>query len=86
MRIEYRSVTSHFHDNGFVGDKQGESNMAALMITAFASFFHDEPNSITRGENHYSSSHIQSFSYSNSTLRGIVKVSMKNTRSNVTVR
>lgn len=54
--------------------------MAALLITALALFFKDEQKSISRGENHYSSGHVESFSYSSGVLRGLVKASMKDKR------
>ena len=38
--------------------------MAALSISSLASFLADEQKSLTRGENHYKSNHVESFSYS----------------------
>ena len=44
--------------------------MAALSISSLASFFADEQKSFTRGENHYKSNHVESFSYSDGIIRG----------------
>ena len=60
-------------------------NMAAITITALASFFAGEPKSIQRGENHYKSEHIESFHYSSGIIRGSVQASMKNKSYKVTV-
>ena len=59
--------------------------MAAISIFALTTFFSNEPKSISRGENHYKSGHIESFSYSDRVLRGSVHASMKNKSYKVTV-
>ncbi|KAK3748344.1 hypothetical protein QZH41_011024 [Actinostola sp. cb2023] len=59
--------------------------MAAISIFALTTFFSNEPKSISRGENHYKSGHIESFSYSDGVLRGSVYASMKNKSYKVTV-
>lgn len=51
--------------------------MASLSIAALISFFAEEKKSIERGENHYRSEHIESFSYHQGILRGEVQASMK---------
>ena len=52
--------------------------MAHISISVLASFFNDEPKSLSRGENHYDSGHVESFSYFPGVIRGSVKASMKN--------
>ena len=59
--------------------------MAALLISSLASFFADEQKSLTRGENHYKSNHVESFSYSDGVLRGEIHASMKKKVYKVTV-
>lgn len=59
--------------------------MAALSISSLASFFVDEQKSLTRGENHYQSNHIESFFYNDSVIRGEVHASMKKKIYKVTV-
>lgn len=51
--------------------------MAALSISSLASFFADEQKSLTRGQNHYQSNHIESFFHNNGVIRGAVHASMK---------
>ena len=46
--------------------------MAALSITSLVSFFGNEQKSLTRGENHYKSNHVESFTYSDGIIRGVV--------------
>jgi len=62
-----------------------KSSMAAMSISALASFFADEPKLINRGENHYNSKHVESFEYADSVMRGNVHASMKNRRYKTTV-
>lgn len=59
--------------------------MASLSIAALISFFAEEKKSIERGENHYRSEHIESFSYHQGILRGEVQASMKKKVYRVTV-
>ena len=59
--------------------------MAALSISSLVSFFSDEQKSLTRGENHYKSNHIESFTYSDGIIRGEVHASMKKKVYKVTV-
>lgn len=59
--------------------------MAALSISSLASFFSDEQKSLTRGENHYQSNHIQSFSFSDGVVHGEVHASMKKKVYKVTI-
>lgn len=59
--------------------------MASLSIAALISFFAEEKKSIERGENHYRSEHIESFSYHQGILRGEVQASMKKKVYRVTI-
>ena len=59
--------------------------MAVFKISALTKFFNDDQKSIDRGENHYNSNHIESFTYIPGVLRGKVRASMKNKAYNVTV-
>ena len=59
--------------------------MASLSISSLASFFSGEQKSLERGENHYRSDHVESFTYSGGIIRGEVKASMKNKSYKVTV-
>ena len=59
--------------------------MVSLSIAALISFFAEEKKSIERGENHYRSEHIESFSYHQGILRGEVQASMKKKVYRVTV-
>ena len=52
--------------------------MASLAISSLASFFSGEQKSLDRGENHYRSDHVQSFTYFAGIIQGEVKASMKN--------
>ena len=52
--------------------------MAALSITSLVSFFRNEQKSVSRGENHYKSNHVESFTYSDGIIRGEVHASMRN--------
>ena len=58
--------------------------MALLSIASLVSFFAGEQKSIDRGENHYKSEHVESFSYSTGILRE-VHASMKKKVYKVTV-
>ena len=62
-----------------------EKVMAALSISLLASFFSDEQNSLTRGENHYQSNDIESFPFSDGVIHGEVHASMKKKVYKVTV-
>ena len=57
----------------------------ALSITSLVSFFGNEQKSLTRGENHYKSNHVESFTYSDGIIRGEVHASMKKKVYKVTV-
>ncbi|XP_020606184.1 uncharacterized protein LOC110044947 [Orbicella faveolata] len=59
--------------------------MASLSIASLISFFFEEKKSIERGENHYKSDHIESFSYQQGVLRGEVHASMKKKVYKVTI-
>lgn len=59
--------------------------MAALSISSLASFFADEQKSLTRGENHYKSNHVESFSYIDGIIRGEIHASMKKKVYKVTI-
>ena len=50
-------------------------SMAAMSISALASFFADETKSINPGENHYNSKHVKSFEYADGVMRGNVHAS-----------
>ena len=60
-------------------------SMAAMSISALASFFADETKSINRGENHYNSKHVESFEYADGVMRGNIHESMKNRTYKTTV-
>ena len=51
--------------------------MAVLTIASLLSFFENENKSISRGENHFKSSHEESFRASQGVLKGQVHASMK---------
>ena len=57
-----------------------------ISITSLFSFFSGEKKSIKRGENHYRSEHVLSFSYCEGELSGRVKASMKDKAYKTTVR
>ena len=59
--------------------------MATLSIASLLSYFSDEKKSIKKGENHYKSDHVESFSYHEGILRGEVHASMKKKVYKVTV-
>ena len=59
--------------------------MASLAISSLASFFSGEQKALKRGESHYRSDHVQSFTTSGGIIRGEVKASMKNKSCKVTV-
>lgn len=51
--------------------------MVSLSISSLSLFFVDEHKSITKGENHYKSGHVETFIYDQGVIRGQVKASMK---------
>ncbi len=57
----------------------------ALSITSLLTFFENEQKSISRGENHYKSKHVESFLYVKGVMKGKVHASMKKKVYNVTV-
>lgn len=59
--------------------------MATLSIASLLSYFSEENKSIKKGENHYKSDHVESFSYHEGVLRGEVQASMKKKVYKVTV-
>ena len=59
--------------------------MATLSIASLLCYFSDEKKSIKKGENHYKSNHVESFSYHGGILRGEVQASMKKKVYKVTV-
>ncbi|KAL9987371.1 hypothetical protein ACROYT_G001665 [Oculina patagonica] len=59
--------------------------MSALSIASLISFFADEQKSVKKGENHYKSGHVESFTYNQGILRGGVHASMKNIVYKVTI-
>ena len=79
----------------FTGSKQrttlrlGEylytEKMSLLSISALADYFDKETKSLKRGENHYESGHVESFSFSSGIITGSVKASMKDRTYKVTV-
>ena len=60
------------------------TNMA-FSIASLCAFFENENKSISRGENHYKSNHIESCIYLSGVLKGKVRASMKDKVYNVTV-
>lgn len=59
--------------------------MAAMSISALASFFADALKSISHGENHNNSKHAASFEYTEGVMRGNVHASMMNRTYKTTV-
>ena len=59
--------------------------MAAITISALTSFFSDEPKSINRRENHHKSGYVESFHYSDGTIKASVHASTKDKSYKVTV-
>ena len=53
--------------------------MVGITISSLVSYFSGEEKSIKRGENHYKSDHVLTFSYSSGVMMGKVKASMKDT-------
>ena len=84
-------MTSRFHGAKKVSSKQRLKplptpyKMSALSIVSLISFFGEEQKSIRKGENHYKSGHVESFTYSEGILRGDVHASMRNKVYKVTV-
>jgi len=60
--------------------------MAVLPISSLLSFFENENKSVSRGENHFKSNHVESFNVIQGVLKGQVHTSMKKKVYNVTVR
>lgn len=59
--------------------------MAMLSIVSLLSYFSEDKKSIKKGENHYKSDHVESFTYNRGILRGDIHASMKNKVYKVTV-
>ena len=59
--------------------------MAVLTVASLLSLFENENKSVSRGENHFKSNHVESFSASQDVLNGQVNASMKKKVYNVTV-
>ena len=80
-------MTSCYHGAKKFSSKQRPSayKMSALTIASLISFFGEEQKSIKKGENHYKSSHVESFTYIQGILRGDVHASMRNKVYKVTV-
>ena len=80
-------MMSRCHGSEIFSSKQTwrVSNMASLSITSLVSFFSGENKSLERGENHYRSDHINSFTYSSGIIRGECAASMKSKAYKVTV-
>ena len=57
----------------------------AFSITSLCIFFEGETKSISRGENHYKSGHVESITYIPGVLKGKVCASMKDKVYNVMV-
>jgi hypothetical protein len=70
-------------------NKPEQNKMAALKttlsISSLSLYFADQNKSISKGENHYKSEHIQSFIFNQGVLKGEVRASMKKTVYKVTV-
>ena len=49
----------------------------AISLLHFTAFFQGEDNSIERGENHYKSGHVESFSYADGEIVGLVHASRR---------
>ena len=77
-------MTSWCHSNAIAGSKQTR-NMAAITISSLVTFFSDEPKSIKRGENHFKSDHVLSFSYCPGMINGKIQASMKDKAYKATV-
>lgn len=65
--------------------KEIKKKMSFLSISALAEYFDSEEKSLKRGENHYDSGHVESFSYSDGVINGLVHASMKDRKYKVTV-
>ena len=75
--------TSHLH-----GNKISVLNIRTKMafsISSLCAFFEGEIKSISRGENHYKSGHVECITYAQGVLKGKVRASMKDKVYNVTV-
>ena len=49
----------------------------AISLLHFSAFFQGEDKSIVRGENHYKSGHVESFSYADGEIIGLVHASRR---------
>ena len=84
-------MTSRFHGAKKITSKQRLKplltpyKMSVHSIVSLISFFGEEQKSIRKGENHYKSGHVESFTYSEGILRGDVHASMRNKVYKVTV-
>lgn len=80
-------MTSRCHGAKKLCSKQSakQTKMASLSIASLSLFFAGEQKSLSRGENHYQSGHIESFVYDQRVIRGQVKASMKKKSYKVTV-
>ena len=63
-----------------LGEYLYTEKMSLLSISALADYFDKETKSLNRGENHYESGHVESFSFSSGIITGSVKASMKDHR------
>ena len=59
--------------------------MAVVKMATLLSFFENENKSVSRGENHFKSNHVESFSASQDVLKGQVYAGMKKKVYNATV-
>ena len=59
--------------------------MAVLTIASLLSFFENDDKSISQGENHVKSNHMESFSASQGVLKGRVHANVKKKVYNLTV-
>ena len=80
-------VTSRFHGNQIFSSKQTyvKQDGGAVTIASLLSFFENENKSVLRGEYHFKSKYVESFSASQGVFKGQVHASMKKIVYNVTI-
>ena len=82
-----KAVTSRFHGNQFFSSKQTHMKQdgSAAAIASLLSFFENENKTVSRGEYHFKSDNVESFSASQGVFKGQVHASMKKVVYNVTI-
>ena len=81
-----KAVTSRFHGNQIFSSKQTHVKQNGGADNCFSAFFlRNDDKSISQGENHVKSNHMESFSASQGVLKGRIHANMKKKAYNVTV-